>query len=596
MLRAGTLHWFHWMVVAASLLLTFFAWYFSKKQIQEKVQNQFERQASQVVDLVVERMQKYEDALWGGVGAARAMGDRVDWFQWKKFAHTLSIEKKYPGISGIGVIYRVAPDELDTFLENQRIQQPDFRVHPFQERKEYLPITFIEPVENNLRAVGLDMAHETNRYTAAKLARDTGVAQITGPIVLVQDAKQTPGFLFYAPMYKGGPQTSVGDRRSRFVGLIYAPFIVKELMEGTLSKQKRHVGIRINDGRENIYNEHIENDPDFDPDPLYQKTIATTLYGRQWSFDIQSTTAFRLASGSSQPWTILWGGLAIDTLLLLLFLSISRANRGAVAYADRANAALREESKIVQKRGEELERSNAELEQFAYVASHDLQEPLRMVTSYCELIQIKLQDTLDAKTTGYLGYVLEGAGRMRELIDGLLEYGRVGAEHQGSMGLVDCNTLMKDVLKNLEVAIADNGAKIQVEPLPTVRGISFQLLQVFQNLISNSIKFRGEFSPNIRVYAEPKGSTHWTFHVQDNGIGIDPEYAAKIFQMFQRLHDRDEYNGIGVGLAVTKKIVERQGGSIQVQSTPGEGSTFSFTLPVEPLESPSPQDTGTQAN
>ncbi|MBI4183223.1 MAG: HAMP domain-containing protein [Proteobacteria bacterium] len=240
---------------------------------------------------------------------------------------------------------------------------------------------------------------------------------------------------------------------------------------------------------------------------------------------------------------------------------------------------LRRRETDLQCRTEELARSNAELEQFAYVASHDLQEPLRAVASYTQLLERRYEGQLDERAQKYLRHAGEGARRMQALIEALLAYSRVttrGADFQP----VDCGEAVEAALRNLEAAIEESGAKVERGPLPTVAGDREQLIRVFQNLIGNAIKFRGERTPEIRVSAERVGDD-WRFAVSDNGIGFDPQFADRIFIIFQRLHTREQYPGLGLGLSICKRIVERHGGRLWAQSIPGEGSTFHFTLPVE---------------
>jgi signal transduction histidine kinase len=220
--------------------------------------------------------------------------------------------------------------------------------------------------------------------------------------------------------------------------------------------------------------------------------------------------------------------------------------------------------------------SNQELEQFAYVASHDLQEPLRAVNSYAQLLARKYQGNLDAKADKYLSYIMEGATRMQQLINDLLEFSRVGTRGK-ELKPTACETLLSQVLDNLKVAIAQSQAVVTYESLPTVMGDATQLIQLFQNLLSNAIKFCREEPPHIHISAV-QGETEWVFSVRDNGIGMEPEYFDRIFVIFQRLHSRAEYPGTGIGLAVCKKIVERHGGRIWVESTLGVGTTFHFTL------------------
>jgi len=242
--------------------------------------------------------------------------------------------------------------------------------------------------------------------------------------------------------------------------------------------------------------------------------------------------------------------------------------------ADRQKAEV-----VVAQRSQELARSNAELEQMAYVASHDLQEPLRMVTSYVQLLAQRYGGQLDADAHDFIGFAVDGAKRMQALIDDLLTYSRVGTTAK-SLEVADCDVVMKTALQSLRMAIEESGAQIQCVALPTIMGDAAQLAQVFQNLLANAIKFRGERAPQIEVGVEPEDD-FWRFEVKDNGIGIAPEYFGRIFVMFQRLHNRSKYPGTGIGLAICKKIVEQHGGRIWVESASGQGAVFKFTLPRE---------------
>jgi PAS domain S-box-containing protein len=263
---------------------------------------------------------------------------------------------------------------------------------------------------------------------------------------------------------------------------------------------------------------------------------------------------------------------------------------------------------------DELALSNKELEQFAYVASHDLQEPLRMVKSYVQLLARRYKDKLDADADEFIAYAVDGVTRMQRLIDDLLTYSRVGT-HGKEFEPTDCEAVLQQSLNNLKVSIDEKGARVTHDPLPTVMADYLQLTQLFQNLIGNAIKFHGDEPPHIHVSAtyesrktmddkretidqlrtarlsSPKSQLSelkegWVFSVRDNGIGIAPEFAERIFIIFQRLHDREKYPGTGIGLAVCKRIVERHGGRIWVESEPGKGSTFSFTIPAEGDQQP----------
>lgn len=241
-------------------------------------------------------------------------------------------------------------------------------------------------------------------------------------------------------------------------------------------------------------------------------------------------------------------------------------------------AELTEANEQLEQLTDELKRSNQDLEQFAYIASHDLQEPLRAVASYTQMLAKRYQGKLDEKADIYISFAVDGATRMQQLIKDLLAYSRIG-RHQLKLQPTDCNVVVNKVVKDLQLSIAENQAKITVDSLPTVFADTSQITLLFQNLISNAIKYRGEASPQVDISAENQ-SSGWLFKIRDNGIGISPEYAEQIFGIFQRLHTSDEYSGTGLGLAICQRIVERHGGHIWVESQLGKGALFCFEIPI----------------
>jgi len=232
---------------------------------------------------------------------------------------------------------------------------------------------------------------------------------------------------------------------------------------------------------------------------------------------------------------------------------------------------------------EELKRSNADLQQFAYVASHDLQEPLRMVASYTQLLAQRYVGKLDSEADEFIGFAVDGAKRMQNLIEDLLAYSRVGTREKEPRRC-ESEQLARSALKNLSVAVEESGASIEIADLPEIKGDALQLETVFQNLIANAIKFRDEGKPGVIQISTRQEGHNWVFCVKDNGIGIEPRHFERIFQVFQRLCTREEYPGNGIGLAICKKIVERHHGRIWLESQAGAGTTFYFTLPVTAAE------------
>ena len=570
---AGRLHWMHWAIVVMSAVATIAAWNFSRGQVFEKQQIQFDREAQQVVELVAERMRKYEDALWSGVAAIRALDGEPRYHEWRAFAETLQIDAKYPGINGIGVIVPVSRAERDAFERAQHSWLPDFSIYPEHGQSELMPIRFIEPIEPNRKAVGLDMAHEENRYQSALNARRTGAAQITGPIVLVQDEGSTPGFLFYAPFYSGSADSEM-ERNRNFAGLVYAPFVVRKLMAGTLQQEKRRVGIQLSDGETVIYGEEKDSTSGRKSRVSFSRTVAVPMYGRTWTFDIWAQDSFINATGSAQPALILIGGITIDALLLTIFITLSRTNRRSVRFAERMNRALIRKT-------DELSEMNDDLESFAYIASHDLKTPLRGITDLVEYVREDLQPYLESGNANpdvdhNLDRITQQTDRMERLIRGVLDYSGVGKRAE-SVEVVRLDALLKTLAGELDIETGQLVLDSDVQEFPTYR---VRLEQVLSNLVGNAFKYHHD-RDNARVTVSAKASgDRVAFRVTDDGPGIDPRFHARIFDVFQTLQSRDEIESTGVGLSIVKKAVESVGGKIQIQSTPGEGTSFTFEWPI----------------
>ena len=270
-------------------------------------------------------------------------------------------------------------------------------------------------------------------------------------------------------------------------------------------------------------------------------------------------------SGKRRPFFFTGRFLLLDAVPCVVGMGIDISERKRAEHA-------------LQERTTELTRSNAELEQFAYVASHDLQEPLRAVATYTQLLEQRYADQLDEDAEGIIGRVTAAVHRMQRLIQDLLAYSRVDTR-AADFQMTNCETTFQEVLDNLQTAIAETSADVSHDALPTVLADEVQLRQLFQNLIGNALKFHGQQTPKVHISAVTQRG-QWLFSVRDNGIGIDPQYMDRIFVIFQRLHTRRAYPGTGVGLAICKKIVERHGGRIWVDSRPGHGAEFLFTLPI----------------
>ena len=573
----------HVAVIALSLLMTIGAWQFSKNQIATRSAAGFEVARDQALGLIAERMAKYEDALWAGVSTIQSHGGDVSRDQWRTFAETLRIDEKYPGISGIGVIHYLDEAEVPSYLAERRIERPDFRIHPEHLDPSFMPISFIEPEATNAAAVGLDVAHELNRRTAALASRDTGEAQITGPIFLVQDTGHTPGFLFYAPFYDGRVDT-VSERQDRILGAVYAPFVVRKLMEGLLSKDLRDVRFSIDDGNHTIYDEHEPEDALTDPDPMFAERASLDLYGRKWTLDIRTNLAFRDSNTFAQPTIVLFAGLLIEALIIALLVLMSRANRQAISYADEVTDQLKLESSKLAEVNNELSTKNEELEQFVYVASHDLKTPIRGIAALTDMLEEDLAERpaaagMTPDVALNLQRIRDRVRRMSDLTSGVMEFSRVG-RHDGEDETLSLDAFMEEMMADF--GLVDG----QIALSGDVRSIcfdTFNFRRVMENIVGNAIKYHQDVERLVITIRTESRADRCHVSISDNGPGIDPRFHGKIFQMFQTLRLGDAPESTGIGLAIVKKAVERHDGRITLTSLPGSGATFGFDWPHEAM-------------
>lgn len=678
--RAGRPRWYHAAILMGSIALTLIAWQTVRVQVQADATTQYEREVNQTIERITERMRTYEDTLRSAAAFQLSQTSRTNIKLWRNYSQALHIERTYPGINGIGVIHNIKPQERELYNAYMRKDRPDFTIYPPHDQAELFPIAFIEPVEINAAAVGLDIAHEKNRFEAALKARNTGEPQITGPIILVQDQKKTPGFLFYLPYYKTVNLPDAKKRREEFAALVYAPFIMSKLVEGTYGNTERHIDIKITDGEQIMFDE-IQSKPVTDSPGAFYSTHAVNMYGRVWTLDLRANSAFHNAVNTNTPAYILIGGLIINSLLLCIFYLLMRANRRAVKFA--SSLARKHETNAIQLSniienapngliqldengniltfnkacsqffgysvgeitgqsirllipdmvelqkentpksieflgvqkdgskfpiefsatlldlGEEqifngiirdiseqkaaeaaikeslknLQLSNADLEKFAYIASHDLKSPLRAIDNLSAWISEDAEHLLDDTNKVRFSKLRGRVARMERLLDDLLQYSRA-ANKSYPHELVTAHSLVTDAIKVLNVP---EGFKINIDDaLKDFDVARMPLEQVFHNLIGNALKHNDKPTGVVTVTGKPMGD-FYEFTVADDGPGIDPAYHDLIFEMFQTLRRRDEVEASGIGLALVKKIIQRFGGQINVKSVLDQGTAFSFT-------------------
>ena len=564
----GRLHWIHWLVLAISVLITIAAWNFSNTLLHSSNETRFDREANRVVDEMEDRLMHYEDALRGGAATLLASEGQFTSSMWQAYARALDLPNRYPGVSGIGVIEELSPDTETSFIAQTEAGASDFNIHPEHEFPIKLPIVYIEPMEANASALGLDVAFEENRRTAALLARDTGTPQISGPITLVQDDSKTPGFLFYMPFYFD---------ETGFGGLVYAPLIVKNLISGVLGNQNRYVEFSILDGDDTLYDELSDNSGTLKPgdDAPYQTQIATEFYGRTWTFSIQSTSAFTGQSSGIQPLVVLISGLTIDVMLFLIFLMMARSNRKILTLAD----------VMVNKLGEQtlsLCRKNSDLESFAHIVSHDLKTPIRAIHSLSQFIEEDVDDLVsDEEIKGAIKYhttrIGEQVDRSNSLISGVLNYSAAGHLHEEPVG-IDLSSMLTKITQSLSIP----DAQITIpSAMPVLHSYPVQLTQIFENLIGNAYKYHPiKDECHITISVE-NNKSYYRFNVSDNGDGIAPGFHHRIFNPFVTLQSVPSSDSSGIGLSIVQKTVAIFGGEVGIDKGYTTGALFYFDWPKQ---------------
>lgn len=674
------------------------------EQSNEHNRAYFETLVLETHEAIKQRYTLYEESLISGLGLYYA-SDSVERHEWNKYVSALNIERTMPGINGIGYIDYVKETELASYLEKTRADDaPGFKNHPETDFKDKFIIKFIEPVEKNKEAIGLDIGFEKNRREAAERARDFGVSTVTKKILLVQDNKKQPGFLHLIPVYKtrNTPPT-VAERRKELQGWVYAPFIGSNFLSGINNTNDEQLDYTVYDGDDTNDQDIIHSSaPESvtshgDNDNVMNMRTVLNFAGSHWTILWRSNKTFTPPSDNILSYVFLGLGLSFSVALFFILENLIHRNAEITRRVEEQTARLKEasefrriigntipdyifvkdeNSKIVEanetfltlypgktreevigktmleghdekeaeeflqhdknafkagyseteetitfpdgrtrtlftkkvrfqnakgdpfilgiarditdakaaendliRTNEELARSNIELERFAHIASHDLQEPLRKITSFIDELDEHLGDKLDEEARIYMDFITSGAIRMRDLVTGLLKYSTVN-KTEPDIQKLDTNKVIEIAADNLSERIKESGAKIKYQNLPEIYYDEVMLTQVFQNLISNAIKYRGENTPEIDITAV-KHADCWEFAVEDNGMGIEQKYLDRIFDMFQRLHRKEDIPGTGIGLSLCQKIVERYGGIMWVESEPGVGSTFFFTVPIK---------------
>ncbi len=536
---------------------------------QQRLQSGFEEQADQFVDALTEELQQY--ALVAQAVAAHLQAQPESSFAaFQRFVEPF--QRSTAGVRAFAWLPLLGPAEREAFVARARRevrgdyfiweQAGDGLRRPRGMAESYAPVLYLTPMSDNLGVFGFDPLSDPLRRAVYRRARDEGEIQLTPPLQLVQERRAQGGAIFLAPAYRRSADSLV-ERRAAIMGYVAVAWRIGDMLQAIEEALDEGLQVQIRDISTSPAEEMLLAGEAPGLHPL-RWTTTLAVGGRVWELRFASTAAFGAGPGAWQAWAVLAIGLMLTATLGMFLLVVT-------------GRAAQERERML----EELQRSNAELEQFAYVASHDLQEPLRTVTSYVELLEEELGDRLSGEERGFMRVAVQGAQRMQNLIRDLLAYSRVNLDAD-RRAAVDLGVVLERVRQALAGRIAESGATISVEgerPLPVVWADELQMTQVLQNLLSNALKYRrADLAPTVRIRVAREGR-QWHLQVCDNGIGFPPAEASRLFEPFHRVQPRGEYEGTGIGLAIVKKIVQGHGGRIWAHSD-AEGAIFHLTLPV----------------
>ncbi|MET0603971.1 MAG: CHASE domain-containing protein [Baekduia sp.] len=578
------------LLLTTLLIMTAVATYAAAARLHDRERDQLTDDTHAAVTAIDRRMDDYSQILRGAAGLFNADHD-VSYEEFHDYFADQDVMQRFPGVQTIGSATYVPRAGLASYTKRTRaaiaassdIIRAQFEPYPPLKRdaQEALISDHLEPPPTDNRTFGLNFLSEPNRRRAALLARRTGQPAATAPIAFARMPGSSLGIDLMVPIY-GGPPSQTGAPR-QWAGVVYAAFRLDNLLRGILGTDATVADLEVYDlgpaatvpAATGLTTRAIPFDlrpgratRERDPDHTRVETLEVS--GRRWAVAYTRAGSPLTDGERAVPWGIAIAGILVSLLAAALLRTLGTARRRAVRLAESMTVELRE-------REAQLRASNEELEHFAYLASHDLQEPLRTITSYVGLLDSRLGDKLDDRERSWLGFVSEGAARMSQLITDLLEYSRTGRAREDDEATIALDDAWDMAVANLQHAIADTGATVERGELPTVQAQPREMTSMLQNLIGNGLKYRGEAAPIVRAQAEQRNG-RWEIAISDNGIGIEPRFHERVFGLFQRLHTAEEYPGTGMGLAIVKKIVESNGGSVRVESTPGEGSTFIVTL------------------
>ena len=593
-----------WGVLFCSLFLTAAAGHILTSNVSRSVQERFAADIADIETAIRDRMAHHRIALEAGVGFVQIADHHLDHQVWKGFVDTLNLDENLPGLLGYGYAEMLQPDEVSAYVSRMReLGFPNFDLKPAGSREIYSSISFLEPFnKRNSQAHGYDMYSEATRRAAMEKARDTGEPAISGRVTLVQeiDADIQAGFLMYVPVYQTDmPIATPEQRRLALKGFVYSPFRMNDLMAGILGQGKQALDFTITDGADKqepphnlLYDSAAANKRQPQKSPELSQTSTISIDGYPWILNFSSSKDYRTTAELAGPPAVIGASLLVDGMLFWLISWLAASRRHAEQLVERrteecriakAEAEELAESEVEMRKRQEiinlqLHHANKSLSRFASIAAHDLSGPVRRVDAMVGILLDEHSAELAEEAQDILVRIDRSAKRMLAMVSGLLGYSKFEAASLQHQEIPLCD-LIEGVIDD-QIGL-DDEAVVEISCDPSLKAFGDRPLleHVLHNLVSNSLKYRAD-RPLVIDIETSRRDDCIAVSVADNGIGIEPEYAEKVFEMFCRLHTEDAYEGLGIGLAVCQRIILDHGGSIWVDKDYKDGTRLVFTVPV----------------
>jgi signal transduction histidine kinase len=573
------------VVLVVGVLLTFVAAFLTMAGTRSARSDRFDVAASTASDEIADRYADYVEALSGLRGhlASNAESGRDGFDAYVETSGLSSL----PGVIAVGYAPLTTPDEADDLEEEIRDEGfDDFEINPEPGDNDLFPVIYVQPLEGTENTFGFDLGADERGRQAIDAAAETGEAALGPPLVVVNpEGESRRAANLYLPVYSGGSGPTDGE----LVGIAFVLLDVQEALTGVFSPESDQAraevydlgaldaapGVQPNDGNL-LFDSDGEVDGIGGSSGLDQR-VNTTVGGRKWLVFVQPGPTFD-SSGGSFPVLVVVAGLVITLLIAALIILSAQTRTQAVSLAEEMTANLQQRERELRRANEDIVRSNKELERYASIAAHDLQEPLRSLLAYASVLERRYGESLEPEVLDQVQRMARAAERMRSLVVDLLAYAKADSARR-RIEWVDLNEAIRIAIDDLSVLIHETGATIRVADLPRVPGNRRELIGVFSNLLSNALKYRSEAPPEVIVVAHERND-EWVIGVRDNGIAIDEAYHDRIFELFRRLEKRSSDSGTGLGLAICARTIAQHGGRIWVESYEGQGATFWFTLPA----------------